>query len=180
MYAIHWLSDFRDQKDFGRIPDNPYILIGYIKDQGERSRVKLSRNLPKSHIVGQPRATFCICAHDVDRIWGIWGSYYKVPNDIFHLLTGDYTHVYLIEPSVDSQRLVINSCPNIFQFQFIYTSLNMTSPAHPLMSDTPEKSPILAPNGVSISFSISSPKGFSSATLVPKCPYSPSIFLYIP
>ena len=26
----------------------------------------------------------------VDRIWGIWGSYYTLPKAIFHLLTGDY------------------------------------------------------------------------------------------
>ena len=28
---------------------------------------------------------------EVDRIWGIWGSYYKKPKAIFYLLQGDYT-----------------------------------------------------------------------------------------
>ena len=28
--------------------------------------------------------------HEVDRIWGIWESYYTVPKDIFYLLEGDY------------------------------------------------------------------------------------------
>ena len=27
---------------------------------------------------------------EVDRIWGIWGSYYNMPNAIFYLLKGDY------------------------------------------------------------------------------------------
>ena len=27
----------------------------------------------------------------VDRIWGIWGSYYNIPKAIFYLLKGDYT-----------------------------------------------------------------------------------------
>ena len=27
----------------------------------------------------------------VDRIWGIWGSYYNIPKNIFALLRGDYT-----------------------------------------------------------------------------------------
>ena len=27
----------------------------------------------------------------VDRIWGIWGSYYKLPKAIFYLLKGDYS-----------------------------------------------------------------------------------------
>ena len=26
----------------------------------------------------------------VDRIWGIWGSYYNIPKAIFYLLKGDY------------------------------------------------------------------------------------------
>ena len=26
----------------------------------------------------------------VDRIWGIWGSYYNIPKAIFYLLVGDY------------------------------------------------------------------------------------------
>ena len=26
----------------------------------------------------------------VDRIWGIWGSYYNVPTTIIYLLKGDY------------------------------------------------------------------------------------------
>ena len=27
----------------------------------------------------------------VDRMWGIWGSYYDIPNAIFHLPKGNYT-----------------------------------------------------------------------------------------
>ena len=27
---------------------------------------------------------------EVDRIWGIWGSYYNIPKAIFYLLKGDY------------------------------------------------------------------------------------------
>ena len=27
----------------------------------------------------------------VDRIWGIWGSYYNMPKAIFYVLKGDYT-----------------------------------------------------------------------------------------
>ena len=27
----------------------------------------------------------------VDRIWGIWGSYYDMPKAIFYLLKGDYS-----------------------------------------------------------------------------------------
>ena len=27
---------------------------------------------------------------EVDRIWGIWGSYYDIPKTIFYLLKGDY------------------------------------------------------------------------------------------
>ena len=26
----------------------------------------------------------------VDRIWGLWGSYYNIPKAIFYLLKGDY------------------------------------------------------------------------------------------
>ena len=26
----------------------------------------------------------------IDRIWGIWGSYYNIPKAIFYLLQGDY------------------------------------------------------------------------------------------
>ena len=26
---------------------------------------------------------------DVDRIWGIWGSYYNIPKAVFYLLKGD-------------------------------------------------------------------------------------------
>ena len=26
----------------------------------------------------------------MDRIWGIWGSYYNIPKAIFYLLKGDY------------------------------------------------------------------------------------------
>ena len=29
-------------------------------------------------------------APQVDRIWGIWGSYYNIPNAVFYLLKGDY------------------------------------------------------------------------------------------
>ena len=29
-------------------------------------------------------------APQVDRIWGIWGSYYNIPKAIFYLLNGDY------------------------------------------------------------------------------------------
>ena len=28
----------------------------------------------------------------VDRIWGIWGSYYNIPKAIFCLLKADYKH----------------------------------------------------------------------------------------
>ena len=30
---------------------------------------------------------------EVDRTWGIWGSYYNMPKAIFYLLKGDYTLV---------------------------------------------------------------------------------------
>ena len=36
----------------------------------------------------------CQCIYSrlkVDRIWSIWGSYYKIPNAIFYLLEGDHT-----------------------------------------------------------------------------------------
>ena len=29
-------------------------------------------------------------APEVDRIWGIWGSYYHIPKATFYLLKGDY------------------------------------------------------------------------------------------
>ena len=32
---------------------------------------------------------------EVDRLWGMWGSYYILPKDIFHLLKGDYGHNFL-------------------------------------------------------------------------------------
>ena len=31
----------------------------------------------------------------MDRIWGIWGSYYNIPKAIFYLLKGDYTKIGL-------------------------------------------------------------------------------------
>ena len=61
----------------------------------------------------------------VDRIWGIWGSYYNIPKAIFYLLKGDYSgwgrpcfsnvsakvgitglvsHAYLL---IDSSRILI-------------------------------------------------------------------------
>ena len=32
--------------------------------------------------------------HEVDRIWGIWRSYYNVPKAIFCLLKGDCLYIY--------------------------------------------------------------------------------------
>ena len=33
----------------------------------------------------------------VDRIWGIWGSYYNLPKAIFYLLKGEYIHLFVSE-----------------------------------------------------------------------------------
>ena len=30
---------------------------------------------------------------EVNRIWGIWGSYYNIPKAMFYLLKGDYTDI---------------------------------------------------------------------------------------
>ena len=34
----------------------------------------------------------CVEPPEVDRIWGIWGSYYNIPKTVFYLIKGDYVH----------------------------------------------------------------------------------------
>ena len=33
----------------------------------------------------------------MDRIWGIWGSYFSIPQAIFYLFKGDYSFVWSLE-----------------------------------------------------------------------------------
>ena len=40
----------------------------------------------------------------IDRIWGIWGSYYNIPEGIFYLLKGDYILRLLHDLAVDLQN----------------------------------------------------------------------------
>ena len=39
---------------------------------------------------------------EVDRIWGIWGSYHNIPRAIFYLLKVDYNLCYLREGKLKS------------------------------------------------------------------------------
>ena len=50
----------------------------------------------------------------VDRIWGIWGSYYNIPKTIFNLLKGDYRMLLVLRtfsPSVPPSD-ALRQCPN--------------------------------------------------------------------
>ena len=38
----------------------------------------------------KPESLLPYSPSQVDRIWGMWGSYYKIPKAIFYLLKGDY------------------------------------------------------------------------------------------
>ena len=42
------------------------------------------------HVQGDPLCHKYIAPPKVDRIWGIWGSYYDMLEAIFYLLKGDY------------------------------------------------------------------------------------------
>ena len=46
------------------------------------ARLSTTESFPKSSRMYSPPS--------VDRIWGIWGSYYNMPKAIFYLLKGDY------------------------------------------------------------------------------------------
>ena len=49
---------------------------------GSRLKQLYSRGTPNPKPYSPPK---------VDRIWGIWGSYYNIPKTIFYLLKGDYS-----------------------------------------------------------------------------------------
>ena len=47
----------------------------------------------------------------MDRIWGIWGSYYNIPKAIFYLLMGDYTSVGARSSQTQLPQKLPNSSP---------------------------------------------------------------------
>ena len=41
-------------------------------------------------LLGREGRSYMYSPPQVDRIWGIWGSYFNIPKAMFYLLKGDY------------------------------------------------------------------------------------------
>ena len=71
---------------------------------------------------------------EVDRIWGIWGSYHDIPKAIFYLPKGDYNpNIYpiimYIVVSIFFSIIPIKPLENpIFDHKFIVASTSLLSP----------------------------------------------------
>ena len=64
---------------------------GFILGEGSSSRNARWRKISRSTVVSVLNiSTQCYSPPEVDRIWGIWGSYYNIPKAIFYLPKGDY------------------------------------------------------------------------------------------